>query len=82
MWWFDGINSNGSKEADLSCPEGRSQIKKSDGNGLFLLVKSNSSKLWRMRYRYAGKYQELALGQYPTIPLIEARNLAAQARAH
>ncbi len=65
----------------LTCPEGRSQIKKSDGNGLFLLVKSNSSKLWRMRYRYAGKYQELALGQYPTIPLIEARNLAAQARA-
>jgi integrase len=64
----------------LTCPEGRSQIKKSDGNGLFLLVKSNSSKLWRMRYRYAGKYQELALGQYPTIPLIEARNLAAQAR--
>ncbi len=34
-----------------------------------------------MRYRYAGKYQELALGQYPTIPLIEARNMAAQARA-
>lgn len=65
----------------LTCPEGRKQIKKSDGNGLFLLVKSSGSKLWRMRYRFSGKYQELALGQYPTILLIEARNLAAQARA-
>lgn len=64
----------------LTCPEDQAQIKKSDGNGLFLLVKSSGSKLWRMRYRYSGKHQELALGQYPTIPLLEARNLAAQAR--
>jgi len=65
----------------LTCPEGRKQIKKSDGNGLFLLVKSSGSKLWRMRYRFSGKHQELAVGQYPTIPLIEVRNLAAQARS-
>lgn len=65
----------------LTCPEGKKQIKKSDGNGLFLLVKDNGSKLWRMRYRYNNKYQELALGQYPTIPLVEARNMTAQARA-
>jgi len=44
------------------------------------LVKSNGSKLWRMRYRYNGKHQELAFGKYPTIPLIEARELAAKAR--
>ena len=65
----------------LTCPEGKKQVKKSDGNGLYLLVKVSGSKLWRMRYRYSGKYQELALGQYPTIPLIEARELAAQARS-
>ncbi|MEE2729171.1 MAG: integrase arm-type DNA-binding domain-containing protein [Pseudomonadota bacterium] len=65
----------------LSCPEGKKQIKKSDGNGLFLLVKDNGSKLWRMRYRYNNKHQELALGSYPTIPLVEARNMTAQARA-
>jgi len=65
----------------LTCPEGQKQMKKSDGNGLSLLVKSNGSKLWRMRYRFNGKYQELALGQYPTIPLIEARNMTAHARA-
>ena len=63
-----------------TCPEGQAQCKKSDGNGLYLLVKSNGSKLWRLRYKYAGKHQELALGKYPTIPLVEARNLASQAR--
>jgi len=63
------------------CPEGKKQTKKSDGNGLFLLIKSNGSKLWRMRYRFNNKHQELALGQYPTIPLVEARSMAAQARA-
>lgn len=64
----------------LSCPESKKQIKRSDGNGLYLLVKINGSKLWRMRYRFSGKYQELALGQYPLIPLIEARELAVKAR--
>jgi integrase len=64
----------------LTCPEGQKQFKKSDGNGLFLLVKINGSKLWRMRYRFNEKYQELAFGQYPTIPLLEARRLATEAR--
>ena len=62
------------------CPEDKKQVKKSDGNGLFILAKSNGSKLWRLRYRFNSKYQELALGQYPTIPLIEARKLAVNAR--
>lgn len=65
----------------LICPEGQSQTKKSDGNGLYLIIKNNGSKLWRMRYRYSGKYQELAFGQYPTIPLIEAREMAVKARS-
>jgi integrase len=65
----------------LTCPEGQAQTKISDGNGLFLLVKSSGSKLWRFRYRYAGKHQELAFGKYPTIPLADARTMAVKARA-
>ena len=64
----------------FSCPEEKKQVKKSDGNGLFLLVKSNNSKLWRLRYKYAGKHQEMALGKYPTISLAEARKMAEEAR--
>jgi hypothetical protein len=64
----------------LTCPEDQTQIKKSDGNGLYILVKSSGSKLWRMRYRFNGKHQELALGQYPTVSLVDARALASNAR--
>lgn len=69
-----------SQVKSLKCPEGRSQIKKSDGNGLFLLVKNNGSKLWRFRYKYALKHQEMALGKYPLIGLADARIAAENAR--
>ncbi|SET71017.1 tyrosine-type recombinase/integrase [Thalassotalea agarivorans] len=64
----------------MSCPPGKKQIKKSDGKGLFILVKSNGSKFWRFRYKYAGKHQEMALGRYPTISLSDARKMAEEAR--
>ena len=64
----------------ISCPPDKNQIKKFDGKGLFLLVKNNDSKLWRLRYKYASKHQEMALGKYPSVPLSEARKLAEEAR--
>ena len=66
---------------NVTCPDDKLQFKKSDGNNLFLLVKRSGSKLWRLRFRYAGKYQEMALGKYPSISLSEARKLAEEARA-
>ncbi len=65
----------------LTCPLDKKQIKKADGNGLFILVKSNGSKLWRMRYKYAKKYQELSLGKYPAITLADARKATEEARS-
>ena len=47
----------------VSCPPDKNQIKKFDIKYLFLLAKSNDSKLWRLRYKYAGKHQEMALGK-------------------
>ena len=44
-----------------------------DGGGLFLLVKPNGSKLWRLKYRYANKEKEYAIGVYPIISLAQAR---------
>jgi len=64
----------------IICPDDKKQIKKSDGNGLFLLVKSNGSKLWRMRFKYASKHQELAFGKYPIVTLSKARELTKEAR--
>jgi hypothetical protein len=54
--------------------------KLSDEKGLFLLVKKNGSKYWRLKYRFAGKEKTLALGVYPEVTLKEARNKRDTAR--
>ncbi len=47
--------------------------KLSDGGGMYLLVKTNGGKYWRMDYRYLGKRKTLALGVYPLVSLKDAR---------
>ncbi|WP_257283251.1 Arm DNA-binding domain-containing protein [Endozoicomonas sp. SESOKO1] len=37
--------------------------------GLYLLVKTNGSKLWRYKYRFSGKERTLAMGAYPEVSL-------------
>lgn len=49
-------------------------IKKFDGGGLFLLIKSNGHKYWHLKYRIVGKEKLLALGVYPEVSLSEARS--------
>ena len=39
--------------------------KLADGNGLYLLVSPNGSKLWRLRYRFSDKQNMLSLGSFP-----------------
>lgn len=50
------------------------------GNGLYLLVNPIGSKLWRWKYRVDGKEKLLALGAYPTVSLLEARQRCEEAR--
>ncbi len=47
--------------------------KKSDAGGLFILVKPDGKRYWRLAYRFAGKQKTLALGTYPLIGLGAAR---------
>jgi integrase len=44
-----------------------------DGNGLYVLVQPNGSKLWRFKYDFVGKEKLLSIGHYPTISLALAR---------
>lgn len=44
-----------------------------DRDGLFLLVNTGGSRLWRWRYRFDSKEKLLALGEYPVVSLVEAR---------
>ena len=47
-----------------------------DGNGLYLLIKPNNSRGWRIDYTINKKRKTLSLGTYPLITLAEARNSA------
>jgi integrase len=55
-------------------------VKVSDGKGLYLLVNTNGSKLWRWKYRAAGKEKVMALGAYPDVSLAQARDGLEKAR--
>ena len=47
--------------------------KQFDGGGLYIEVSPSGGKLWRLKYRYAGKERLLSLGKYPTVTLADAR---------
>ena len=51
-----------------------------DGQGLFLEIKPNGSKLWRHKFYFEGKEKLLSLGTYPEISLADAREAHREAR--
>ena len=51
-----------------------------DERGLYLLVTPAGSKLWRLKYQFAGKEQTLVLGAYPEVTLDQAREKCEKAR--
>lgn len=55
-------------------------LKLTDSNGLYLEVKPNGSKLWRYRYKIAGKENLFAIGEYPAVSLQDARKARDDAR--
>lgn len=54
----------------------------SDGRGLFLEIRPNGSRYWRLAYRFDKKQKLLALGVYPQVSMQEARERARIARDH
>lgn len=64
------------KLTNTKCSSAKSQAKTyklSDGGSLYMEIKPNGSKLWRLKYRYLGKEKKLAIGKFPGIKLPEAR---------
>ena len=55
-------------------------VKLTDGGGLYLLLKPNGSRWWRLDYRYGGKRKTLSMGVYPEVGLKEARNKRDECR--
>ena len=65
----------------LKCPPAQKTFKKSDGEGLYIVVKPNGSKLWRYLYTFAKSEQTLALGPFPSVSLADARKAHQIARS-
>ncbi len=53
--------------------------KHADGRNMYLLVNAGG-KYWRLNYRFGGKQKTLALGVYPNVSLLKARQRRAKAR--
>lgn len=51
-----------------------------DGGGLYLEITPAGGKLWRQKYRFAGKEKRLAHGTYPEVSLADARERRDAAR--
>lgn len=51
-----------------------------DGGRLYLLVKPNGGRLWRMKFRVDGREKLISFGQYPDVPLKSARERRDEAR--
>lgn len=54
--------------------------KLADGQGLHLLVTPRGSRLWRLKYRVAGKEKLLSIGAYPAVTIKMARDARDNAK--
>ena len=54
--------------------------KLTDGGGMYLLLKPDGGRYWRLDYRHGGKRKTLALGVYPSVTLADARQRREDAR--
>lgn len=71
------------KLKDIQCKNAKPKekpYKLSDGAGMYLEIMPNGSKYWRLKYRFLGKEKRFALGVYPTISLLDARERREEAR--
>ena len=68
---------------DTTCKNAKPEDKpyrKADEKGLYLDVRPNGSKYFRLKYRFGGKEKLLALGVYPETSLAQARAKRDEAR--
>lgn len=68
---------------DIQCRTAKAKVKLfrlNNFNSLNLKVKSNGKKAWCYRFKLNGKSSMFALGEYPAIKLVKAREKCERAR--
>lgn len=71
------------KLTDIACKTAKPAerpYKLADGAGMYLEVRPDGRKYWRMKYRYNGKENRMAFGVYPEVSLKDAREKRSEAR--
>ena len=69
--------------SDVAIRKAKARVKAyrmADGRGLYLLVTPAGGKLWRFKYRFQKQEKLMALGKYPDVPLLDAREAHSAAR--
>jgi integrase len=59
---------------------GEEDYRLADSGGLYLIVRSSGSKLWRWKYRFNRREKLMTFGAYPEVSLAEAREHHAAGR--
>ena len=76
-----GIGTDRLTDARIRASRPGASIRKlSDGKGMYLAVKTNGAKLWRLKYRHGGKERVYSIGAFPEVGLADARGARDQAR--
>ena len=76
-----GIGTDRLTDARIRTTRPGASIRKlSDGKGMYLAVKPNGAKLWRLKYRHGGKERVYSIGAFPEVGLADARGARDQAR--
>lgn len=52
-----------------------------DGDGLYLELRPSGARLWRLKYRFAGKEQLMSIGSYPDVTSAQARVRRGEVKA-
>ncbi|VFS51914.1 Putative prophage CPS-53 integrase [Budvicia aquatica] len=73
------MSSLNARQVDTAKPRDK-PYKLSDGGGLYLLINTNGSKYWKLKYRISSKEKKLSFGVYPDVSLADARNKRDEAR--
>lgn len=79
MGWLVGreINRLSARKVQTLAEPGRH----ADGGGLYLIVDPSGARRWAFLFRFGGGRREMGLGSIHAIPLIKAREIAAELRA-
>ncbi|WP_195164512.1 Arm DNA-binding domain-containing protein [Mesorhizobium sp. NBSH29] len=74
---------NGDFRLNTSKAKGHDRpYRKTDGGGLYVIIRPNGAKWWRFDYTVSGTRKTMSLGTYPNVSLADARSRRDELKKH